>query len=1237
MPRLLLFFIFGLLCGTSPAEIVHRWSFNSIDGPIERHTTYLDSIRGAPAILRGNGATISGNALVLPGQTDGIPVPEGIAAYLDLPNGVVSSKQNLTVEVWVTPLSGSYTLRIFDFGRSEFAGDGLGAPGEITGLDGSGTSPIVPGTNYLCLISQVGTNLNHPWCAMVHPSAAVNLSAIRPSSYGTMYHYVVTFKGGGGAYGENGGILTWYRNGEVLGSADVPFRLQDIEDCNNWFGRSQYTLEPIAHSSFNEIRIYDHAFTAAEVTASFQAGPDAAISAPPPVAHADSLIMHHSQKARIHVVANDAGNLDPESVSIVNGPVHGTATLSGTGSFLYTHTTGSPLADQFTYRIWNYPRTASAEATVTIQFSSSLRIPTTGLNVPPTPPPALFQLQPAFPGVSFNAGSVLSSPAGDLERLFVAELTGRVHLIPDVQAPNPSKLTFLDLPAVLASRQPAENVASFAETGLLGLVFHPNHATNGYFYLYYTAGTANGYIQRLSRFSVQPGNPNAADPDSELVYLELTLLSGGHNGGDLHFGPDGYLYISVGDNGVANDNFEVSQRIDGQLVSGILRIDVDQKPGNLPPNPHPAIILDAGQARYSIPADNPFVGATAFNGQPVAPGQVRTELWAVGLRNPWRFSFDFATGELWCGDVGQGAVEEINLINRGGNYGWSFFEGTFPGFPGSRTIPEDFTSIPPLYEYLHTHWSGDSQFKGNSVTGGIVYRGTRIPSLAGKYIFADFSAGSVWALERNSGAVNVERLTGITGVIAIGRDPSNQDVLFSNYFDGQIYRLTLGDSTVTTFPSTLSMTGLFADLSDLSPSPGVLPYSVNLPFWSDFADKRRWFAMPNAPSQLAWFKDQSWTAPTGTIWVKHFDLEMTRGNPSTKKRIETRMLVRNEEGVYGVSYRWNDAQTEATLVGDNGEDIPLTIIEEGVPRSQVWNIPSRSDCKACHNQTAGYALSFNTRQMNLQGTIHGYTGNQIQLLKNNGFFNNVPESPNVLPRHVRPNEESYSLEARARAYLAVNCDFCHRPGGTAPTQWDVRAHSTLAQTGLILGGVTNHGGDPANKLIVPGSAANSVVWNRMALANGFTRMPPIGSNELDQTAIALLNAWITESLPNRVSYAQWRYEWFDSSNSPSGEPEADPEADGYTNQEEFLRGTNPLLHTASFTGLQLTYTPQTVTISGEVPPDRTAQIETSLDMVNWRPWDVPNNDTLFTSGGTLILTGAMDDPVRFFRLRLSEN
>lgn len=222
-------------------------------------------------------------------------------------------------------------------------------------------------------------------------------------------------------------------------------------------------------------------------------------------------------------------------------------------------------------------------------------------------------------------------------------------------------------------------------------------------------------------------------------------------------------------------------------------------------------------------------------------------------------------------------------------------------------------------------------------------------------------------------------------------------------------------------------------------------------------------------------------------------MEMTRGNPATKKRLETRVLVRNASGAYGVSYRWNDAGTEALLVPDGGADFDLSIVENGAPRIQHWRIPSRSECLICHTPQAGHALSFNTRQLNLTHSPDGFSGNQIALLRDAGYFSNAPESPNVLPRHVRPDETAFSVEARARSYLAVNCAYCHRRAEThqeAPRHGTGRPHLTLAETGLLLGNASNNGGNPANRLIVPGDTLHSIVLNRVAVTNGFTRMPP---------------------------------------------------------------------------------------------------------------------------------------------------
>ena len=1122
--RLPLLGLLALLFLSPPAmqaRLVHRWSFNDPAGPAPKGTPMTDSVSGAVAFVRGVGSTFDGAALTLTGATPGSMREDLISGYVDLPNGIISSKKRLTVEIWAAPLSALPWMRVFDFGRSE-EGFADGAPGELTPLPG--VWPNVAWRNSLALTFSRGAGLDEQqFFAKLNNVDAVQVNTELPTVAGTQYHYVVTYEDGQGTWGNGGGLLRWYRDGVLISTSSLSFHLADLQDVNNWLGRAQHTGFQNANAAYGELRIYDHAMTAGEVEASFAAGPDAVF--PAPVTRADTATLHAGQKVRVPVLANDTGEINPATVVVVQAPQSGTAVPDAAGRILYTHTAGAPATDSFSYVV-SGAGGLSAAATVTVEFTAALRIANATLKVPAAPPETAVQIVPAFPALTFSYPLVVTGPPGDRQRLFVAQFGGVIKVIDDVTAASPGVGVLLDLPAMLAARGLGESMprGPSNEAGLLGLAFHPDFAANGYFYVCYMVAKAEDpgvFYQRIARFTVRAAQRSlpvpAADPGSELVLIEQRDREDNHNGGDLHFGPDGYLYYAAGDEANPFDKYDNSQRIDLNFFSAMLRIDVDKKPGSLEPNPHPAVPLDAGVARYSVPADNPFVGATSFNGAVVDPAAVRTEFWAVGLRSPWRFSFDALNGDLWLADVGQDTYEEVDLITRAGNYGWVWREGFHPGPkspPAGQTLP---ALIDPIYEYVHPNVpGGDANYKGNSVIGGVVYRGARFPSLAGAYIFGDFVTGHVWALTRPGGVAQVQRIGGLAYHTGYGTDPSNGDVLIADMFNHRLMRLitTVPDDN---FPTTLGATGLFADLTDLSPAPGVLPYEPNLSFWSDHAVKRRWFAIPDGTGQMAWSRDGAWTFPDGQIWVKHFDLETERGNPaSPKKRIETRVLVKNAGGCYGVSYRWNEAGTEATLVEDGGDDFSVNITVGGVPYAQPWRIPSRAQCVSCHSPQAGHALSFTTRQLNLAHTMNGFAGNQLDLLRDGGFFSNPPEATGGLPRHVRPDDTAQPLEDRARSYLAVNCAYCHAgASGTAPAQWDGRAHLTLAQTGLVNGTPASNGGNPLNKLIVPGDPAHSVVLNRVAAANGFTRMPPLGSSELDQTNIALLTAWITDG----ISYA----------------------------------------------------------------------------------------------------------------------
>jgi glucose/arabinose dehydrogenase len=344
---------------------------------------------------------------------------------------------------------------------------------------------------------------------------------------------------------------------------------------------------------------------------------------------------------------------------------------------------------------------------------------------PEPPPPTQVKLTLVASGLSAVTNI---THAGD-SRLFVTEQDGRIRAVQGGQLlPTP----FLDISA---------RVACCGERGLLGLAFHPSYASNGYFYVNYTYLAANNALRtRVSRFKVSAGNPNVADANSEEVVLEFSQPYDNHNGGSLHFGPDGYLYIAVGDGGNAYDPPNNGQNT-GVLLGKILRIDVNRTTG-----------ADCGIApgrNYGIPAGNPFADGA---------GGACDEIWAYGLRNPWRISFDRGTGDLWIADVGQGAREEIDFQGAGSaggqNYGWDCWEGTLKNTSNdpSPACAANPTTVAPIYDYDHN--GGRC-----SITGGYVYRGAAYPGFKGTYFFADYCSAEMWALKRTTGSPAVTKLT----------------------------------------------------------------------------------------------------------------------------------------------------------------------------------------------------------------------------------------------------------------------------------------------------------------------------------------------------------------------------------------------------------------------------------------------------------------------------------------------
>jgi glucose/arabinose dehydrogenase len=303
---------------------------------------------------------------------------------------------------------------------------------------------------------------------------------------------------------------------------------------------------------------------------------------------------------------------------------------------------------------------------------------------------------------------VLLTHAGDgSNRIFVGTQQGVVQVFPNDQKATKSTI-FLDLQDRVTYNDNTN------EEGFLGLAFHPKYKDNGEFFVFYTTKKTE-LANVVSRFKVSKDDPNRADPNSEEILLTFKKPFWNHDGGTLCFGPDGFLYITHGDGGLANDPYDNGQNLKSHLGK-ILRIDVDHKDGDKP---------------YAIPKDNPFAGKA----------DARPEIWAYGLRNIWRMSFDRKTGQLWAADVGQNLFEEIDLIKGGGNYGWNRREGLHPFGPRGSGISPDF--VEPIWEYDHE--------VGKSITGGHVYRGSRLPELAGHYIYGDYVSCKFWALRYDEG------------------------------------------------------------------------------------------------------------------------------------------------------------------------------------------------------------------------------------------------------------------------------------------------------------------------------------------------------------------------------------------------------------------------------------------------------------------------------------------------------
>ena len=688
-------------------------------------------------------------------------------------------------------------------------------------------------------------------------------------------------------------------------------------------------------------------------------------------------------------------------------------------------------------------------------FGLTQREIVTGLTFPTeTAQPGTIDVVQAFPNLAFSNPLYLTHAGDGSNRLFVVEQAGRIRVFANASGTSVAR-TFLDI---------VPRVRSGGERGLLGLAFHPDYETNGFFYVYYSASGGTGdHRSIVARYSVSAGDPDAADPNSETVLLTFDQPVGHRNGGMLGCGPVGELDIATGDGGSGGDPQRNAQNL-SNLLGKILRLNPDG----------------------TVPADNPFTGQAGARG----------EIWAYGLRNPWRFSFDRDTGDLWCADVGQNNIEEVDRIVRGGNYGWRLFEGNNTFNNPSGTTPPDYVAPAATYD----------RSLGQSITGGYVYRGNAVPSLRGLYLYADFVSGRIWALLHDGQQVvsNLELLDTSLSLPSFGEDESGEVYLCS--FNGRIYRFQETGGGGMPFPTRLSDTGLFRNTTLMLPADGLVEYAVNAPFWSDGARKRRWIALPGT-ARITFHPTEAWDFPQNTVLVKHFELETS---PGTFRKLETRVLIKGSEGWTGHTYRWNASQTDADLL-PGSDAATYTVSDPAAPggsRLQTWDFPSPSQCMDCHTGAAGRILGVRTLQMNRDFPYVNATDNQLRSWNHIGLFTQDIGAHGQYGAFEDPADGTAALTARARAYLDVNCAMCHRPGGPTPADMDLRFGIGEGQMRLFGVASTNPAnGQPGRLRAAAGDRAASDLWDRLGRTDGFA-MPPLTRNLIDEEARTLLGQWI---------------------------------------------------------------------------------------------------------------------------------
>ncbi len=722
-------------------------------------------------------------------------------------------------------------------------------------------------------------------------------------------------------------------------------------------------------------------------------------------------------------------------------------------------------------------------------------------------PPHPYRIERAFPRLTFKNPLHMTRAPG-IDRFFVTEQAGRIVSFRTNQQVAKADL-FFDLTKELSSwdKKRVKRVeAAYA------LVFHPRFEKNRYCYICYVLESTKPGEQlaegsRIARFRVTDTDPPRVDPKSEKIII--TWLAGGHNGCDLHFGPDGFLYISTGDGTPPNppDGLDTGQDLT-DLLSSILRIDVDR--------------ADKGKP-YAVPPDNPFIKTP----------KARPEIWAYGFRNPWRMSFDRVTGDLWVGDVGWELWEMVYRVQKGGNYGWPVMEGRQPVKPEGKRGPTPI--LPPTLDFPHT--------EAASITGGYVYHGKKFTDLVGAYICGDWVTRKVWGTrfmkrgQEDHISSHRELAQGGQRVVAFAEDTDGE--LFIVHYDekGSIHQLVANEAAKETrppFPTRLSETGLFASVPAHIPAAGVVPFSIQAEQWQDHATAERFLGLPgtskakfyDAPVDVSgdFFRTQV-VFPKDGVLAKTISLEMERGEPKSRRRLETQVLHFDGLTWRGYTYAWNGQQTDAVLVGAKGMEKTFSVVDRQAPggkRKQTWHFPSRTECLLCHNPWTGFTLAFTPAQVNREHRYNGAMENQVRTLTNAGYLSLLHKEDKVdglwqgsLPDYlVGPSDSRKTLEQRARSYLHANCSHCHQWGGGGTANLDLRATTSLDDSRTLEAQPVQGSFDIADaQILAPGDPYRSILYYRMARL-GPGHMPHLGSEIVDRAGLKLIHDWIRQ-LPIR--------------------------------------------------------------------------------------------------------------------------